>query len=191
MPSDNKNESSLSFDLVGSVIASTVLASATSTTLNAASQSHPNQSSPNQASISSNDKESLSLQTTTINFKNFVSKSDPIFWFQDRVEDILTWKDALRTTFWACLWAWLRLSLCLISINHDSILTILLDPFAFLGINPIFFILLPNLAIIAILLSAYPKSNEIDSKEAVINLNEQHDPLPTNEPKEGSVELVI
>ncbi|EGG00369.1 uncharacterized protein MELLADRAFT_111926 [Melampsora larici-populina 98AG31] len=165
MPSDNKNESSLSFDLVGSVIASTVLASATSTTLNATSQSHPTQSSPNQASINSNDKESLSLQTTTTNFKNFVSKSGPIFWFQDRVEDILTWKDALRTTFWACLWAWL----C---------------------INPIFFILLPNLAIIAILLSAYPNSNEIDSKEAVINLNEQHDPLPTNEPKEGSVDYL-
>ncbi|KAH9824291.1 Peroxin/Dysferlin domain-containing protein [Melampsora americana] len=164
MPSDNKNESSLSFDLVSSVIASTVLGSTTSTNP-ITSPSHPNhQQTSNQTSIT-NDKESLSLQTTTTNFKNFVSKSGPIFWFQDKVEDILTWQDYLRTSFWACLWAWL----C---------------------INPIFFIILPNLAIIAILLSAYPNPNEIDSKEAVINLSEPHEPLPTNEPKEGSVDYL-
>lgn len=165
MPSDNKNnnESSISFDLVGSVIASTVLASSTSNPSLTSSPITPIQNSS--STQTSNEKESLSLQTTTTNFKNFVIKSGPIFWFQDRVEEILTWKHSLQTTFWAALWAWL-------------------------SINPTFFILLPNLALIAILLSAYPNSNEIDSKESVINLDEEHEPLPTNEPKEGSVDYL-
>ncbi|KAG0142176.1 hypothetical protein CROQUDRAFT_662876 [Cronartium quercuum f. sp. fusiforme G11] len=118
-------------------------------------------SNPNQ-SPTSNEKESLSVQTTTVNFKNFVSKSGPIFWFQDVVEEILTWKDPSRTFFWAGTWA----CLCL---------------------YPILFTILPNLIIISILLYTYPTTRENDASN---DIDGNHAPLPSNEPSEGSVDYL-
>ncbi|KAF9581496.1 hypothetical protein BGW38_001464 [Lunasporangiospora selenospora] len=46
-----------------------------------------------------NDHPSLTIQATTINFTRFVHKTTGLFWFQDRVEDVLTWKDPWNTTF--------------------------------------------------------------------------------------------
>lgn len=46
-------------------------------------------------------RESLSLQTMSVNFKRFVSIIGPVFWLQDRVEEVLLWKRGwLRTTVW-------------------------------------------------------------------------------------------
>ncbi|KAF9344161.1 hypothetical protein BGX26_004724 [Mortierella sp. AD094] len=53
----------------------------------------------NVSALPQNDHPTLSIQTTTINFTRFVHKSTAMFWFQDKVEDILTWKDPWNTTF--------------------------------------------------------------------------------------------
>lgn len=51
------------------------------------------------SSLPKNDHPPLTIQATTINFTRFVHKTAGLFWFQDRVEDILTWKDPWNTTF--------------------------------------------------------------------------------------------
>ncbi|KAF9972973.1 hypothetical protein BGZ73_003843 [Actinomortierella ambigua] len=51
------------------------------------------------SSLPKNDHPPLSIQTTTINFTRFVHRTSGLFWFQDRVEDIFTWKDPWNTTF--------------------------------------------------------------------------------------------
>lgn len=53
-------------------------------------------------------KEPLSLPITTANFRKFAAKSGPVFWFQDRVEEILTWKKGWKvTTAWTSAYAFL------------------------------------------------------------------------------------
>ncbi|KAF8943854.1 hypothetical protein BGZ47_004955 [Haplosporangium gracile] len=51
------------------------------------------------SALPKNDHPALSIQATTINFTRFVHKTTGLFWFQDRVEDILTWKDPWNTAF--------------------------------------------------------------------------------------------
>ncbi|KAG0269144.1 hypothetical protein DFQ27_004717 [Actinomortierella ambigua] len=51
------------------------------------------------SSLPKNDHPPLTIQATTINFTRFVHKTTGLFWFQDRVEDIFTWKDPWNTTF--------------------------------------------------------------------------------------------
>src|SRR6267154_948197 len=53
-------------------------------------------------------REALSFHTTTINFKRFVSKSGPVFWFQDRVEEIVMWRRGWKvTSVWMAVYAFL------------------------------------------------------------------------------------
>lgn len=53
-------------------------------------------------------KDPLSLPIMTNNFKRFVAKVGPVFWFQDRVEEILFWKRGWKhTTTWMALYAFL------------------------------------------------------------------------------------
>ncbi|KAG0284149.1 hypothetical protein BGZ96_011476 [Linnemannia gamsii] len=51
------------------------------------------------SALPKNDHPALSIQATTINFTRFVHKTTGLFWFQDQVEDILTWKDPWNTAF--------------------------------------------------------------------------------------------
>ncbi|KAF9902526.1 hypothetical protein EC991_004818 [Linnemannia zychae] len=51
------------------------------------------------SALPKNDHPALSIQATTINFTRFVHKTTGLFWFQDRIEDIMTWKDPWNTTF--------------------------------------------------------------------------------------------
>jgi len=76
------------------------------------------------------EKPALSVPLTTLNFKKFVSKCGPIFAAQEAVEEIIGWQNASKTMACACMWAWLSL-------------------------NPVYFILLPNLALIWILLATH------------------------------------
>lgn len=50
-------------------------------------------------------KEPLSLPTTTRNFRAFVQKSGPVFYFQDAVEATLAWDDWMWTAMWMGIWA--------------------------------------------------------------------------------------
>jgi hypothetical protein len=53
-------------------------------------------------------RDALSIQITTTNFRQFVSRSGPIFWFQDRVEEIILWKRGwCYTAAWGCAYTFL------------------------------------------------------------------------------------
>ncbi|KAF8988710.1 hypothetical protein BGZ52_003314 [Haplosporangium bisporale] len=51
------------------------------------------------SALPKNDHPALSIQVTTINFTRFVHKTSGLFWFQDKIEDVMTWKDPWNTTF--------------------------------------------------------------------------------------------
>ena len=50
-------------------------------------------------------KTPLSLPQTTSNFRQFVQKSGPLFYFQDAVEATLLWDDWSWTLMWMGIWA--------------------------------------------------------------------------------------
>ena len=53
-------------------------------------------------------KDSLSLPIMTNNFKRFVANVGPVFWMQDRIEEIMFWKRGWRrTTSWMALYTFL------------------------------------------------------------------------------------
>lgn len=53
-------------------------------------------------------RDPLSIPTTTVNFRRFVSKVGPIFWLQDRIEEILMWKRGWKvTTVWMVVYTFL------------------------------------------------------------------------------------
>ena len=53
-------------------------------------------------------RDPLSIPTTTANFRRFVPKVGPIFWLQDRIEEILMWKKGWKvTTVWMAVYAFL------------------------------------------------------------------------------------
>lgn len=57
--------------------------------------SDPNEES-NQTLLTT--KYPLSLPITTVNFRRFVARSGAIFWFQDRLEEIVLWKRGQKYT---------------------------------------------------------------------------------------------
>lgn len=50
-------------------------------------------------------KPALSLSTTAVNFRGFVQKSGPMFYFQDSVEATMMWDDWPWTMMWMGVWA--------------------------------------------------------------------------------------
>ncbi|KAF5346918.1 hypothetical protein D9758_010096 [Tetrapyrgos nigripes] len=53
-------------------------------------------------------KDPLSIQTTTINFKRFVDRVGGLFWFQDTAEELMTWKKGWKpTTALLCVYAFI------------------------------------------------------------------------------------
>ena len=53
-------------------------------------------------------RDPISIPVMTTNFKRFVSIIGPVFWLQDRIEEIMLWKRGwLRTTVWMTLYAFL------------------------------------------------------------------------------------
>ncbi|KAF8059576.1 hypothetical protein FPV67DRAFT_1516180 [Lyophyllum atratum] len=90
----------------------------------------PNGSPNGQLLISTRDP--LSLPTTSANFKRFVAKSGPIFWVQDRVEEVVMWRRGWRVT---CVW---------------------MAAYAFLCYFPKLVFALPHAVLIGVLLGYYP-----------------------------------
>ncbi|KJA20142.1 hypothetical protein HYPSUDRAFT_204027 [Hypholoma sublateritium FD-334 SS-4] len=77
-------------------------------------------------------KDPLSLPTMSVNFKRFVSIIGPVFWLQDRIEEVVLWKRGwLRTTVW-------------------------MAAYTFLCFYPRLLLLTPHIALISIILSTYP-----------------------------------
>lgn len=56
-------------------------------------------------------RDPLSIPIATVNFKRFVAKTGPVFWFQDRVEEILMWRRGWKVTGdWIAAYAFLCMS---------------------------------------------------------------------------------
>jgi hypothetical protein len=43
-------------------------------------------------------RDPLSVPVTTANFRRFISKVGPVFWLQDRIEEIVTWRKSWKVT---------------------------------------------------------------------------------------------
>ncbi|GAA99419.1 hypothetical protein E5Q_06116 [Mixia osmundae IAM 14324] len=113
-------------------------------------------------------KAPLSLQTTTVNFRNFVQKSGPIFYVQDGVESIIRWEDPIKTVFCGCCWV----VLCL---------------------HPMLLLLLPNVIIITILLVTHQK--RYPPQPIAASLNERptkvsDKPMNDGPPSQGSIDYL-
>ncbi|KAK0487911.1 integral peroxisomal membrane peroxin-domain-containing protein [Armillaria novae-zelandiae] len=79
-------------------------------------------------------KDPLSLAIMSANFRRFVSKVGPVFWLQDRVEEIVLWRRGWKVTS-----TWIAV-------------------YAFLCYFPRLLLLLPQVAIIAVILATYKYS---------------------------------
>ncbi|EJD52284.1 hypothetical protein AURDEDRAFT_99106 [Auricularia subglabra TFB-10046 SS5] len=87
---------------------------------------------PNAAPLLLSSGTPLAIQTTTVNFTRFVSRSGPVFWVQDRVEEIVMWrKGNVYTAAWMAGYAFLcyypRLVLL---IPHATLIAILLQTYS-------------------------------------------------------------
>jgi hypothetical protein len=69
--------------------------------LSSALPSGPVQSDPRGQGKLLSTKDPLSIPITTANFRRFVAKVGPVFWLQDRVEEVVTWKKGWKVT---CAW---------------------------------------------------------------------------------------
>lgn len=53
-------------------------------------------------------RDPLSIPITTVNFKRFVAKVGPVFWLQDRIEEIVMWRKGWKyTAVWMCAYTFL------------------------------------------------------------------------------------
>lgn len=53
-------------------------------------------------------RDPLSIPITTVNFRRFVSKVGPVFWLQDRMEEIVMWRKGWKyTAVWICAYTFL------------------------------------------------------------------------------------
>ncbi|KAH9948855.1 integral peroxisomal membrane peroxin-domain-containing protein [Amylocystis lapponica] len=77
-------------------------------------------------------RDPLSIPITTVNFRRFVSKTGPVFWLQDRIEEIIMWRKGWKNTV-----VWMAV-------------------YAFLCYFPRMIFLLPHVCILGVLLATHP-----------------------------------
>lgn len=84
-------------------------------------------------------RDPLSIQITTVNFKRFIEVVGPVFWLQDRIEEIMCWRKGAKVTG-----VWMA-------------------AYAFLCLYPRLLLLLPNIILLALIIlphtSAAPNAN--------------------------------
>ncbi|KAJ3511622.1 hypothetical protein NLJ89_g3990 [Agrocybe chaxingu] len=103
-------------------------------------------------------KDPLSLPIMTTNFKRFVTVIGPVFWLQDRIEEIMLWKRGWpRTAVW-------------------------IAAYAFICFYPRVLLLLPHIILIGVILATYPYPAKASSDP--LNPSETATPQP---PAEASV----
>ncbi|KAF9255769.1 hypothetical protein L218DRAFT_991728 [Marasmius fiardii PR-910] len=76
-------------------------------------------------------RDPLSIPIMSVNFKQFVERVGPVFWLQDRIEEIVTWRRGWRMT---CTW---------------------LAIYAFICYFPKLVFVLPHIGLIGVMLSTY------------------------------------
>jgi len=80
-------------------------------------------------------KDPLSIPIMSVNFKRFTSKIGPVYWMQDRIEEVVTWKKGWKVT---AVW---------------------MSAYAFLCYFPRLVLLVPHAILIGILLHNHPRLN--------------------------------
>ncbi|KAI9508883.1 integral peroxisomal membrane peroxin-domain-containing protein [Russula earlei] len=106
-------------------------------------------------------RDPLSVPTTTLNFRRFISRIGPVFWLQDRIEEIVTWRKGWKVTM---MW---------------------MVAYSFLCYFPRLILLLPNIIALTIIIVAHPPSK---SSESELSLTEQIRPPTRAHAREGSAE---
>ncbi|KAI0059633.1 hypothetical protein BV25DRAFT_1061236 [Artomyces pyxidatus] len=106
-------------------------------------------------------RDPLSVPITTVNFRRFISKIGPVWWLQDRIEEVLMWRKGWKVTV-----MWMAL-------------------YTFICYFPRLILLLPNVAILAVLLAAHPSRRSADTES--LNPPEVLPP-PRANAREGSAE---
>ncbi|KAF9806839.1 hypothetical protein IEO21_08519 [Rhodonia placenta] len=106
-------------------------------------------------------RDPLSIPITTVNFKRFVSKVGPVFWLQDRLEEIVMWRKGSKYTG-----VWMA-------------------TYAFLCYFPRLFLLLPYVIVLSVIIATHPALNHPDGYDC----EEAKAPAPTPaQTAEGSVD---
>ncbi|ORY27745.1 integral peroxisomal membrane peroxin-domain-containing protein [Naematelia encephala] len=86
----------------------------------------------------STQRETLSLPLVSNNFRRFITKVGPVFWLQDRVEEVLFWRKPRWTIAWMLLWT-------------------------FTCFQPRILLLLPSLILILLLLHVHERNHSFPS----------------------------
>ena len=126
-------------------------------------------------------KDPLSLPITTVNFKRFVSKSGPIFWVQDRVEEIVLWKKGWKYTLvWMAAYAFV--CACISAVVVLTVVNLVI------GYFPRLVLLLPHAIVLGVLLATHPSLKVRDGAD----VPSPKSALPTapSQPGEGSVDYL-
>ncbi|KAJ7252534.1 integral peroxisomal membrane peroxin-domain-containing protein [Mycena rebaudengoi] len=116
-----------------------------------AGQSNPRAKQQSIPLLSSRDP--LSVPIMTGNFKRFIERVGPIFWVQDRIEEIVLWRRGWKVT---CTW---------------------MAAYAFFCYFPRLLFLLPQLALIGIILATHPETT-----------HKKHPPAPELPAETGTVD---
>ncbi|KAH9969764.1 integral peroxisomal membrane peroxin-domain-containing protein [Russula dissimulans] len=106
-------------------------------------------------------RDPLSVPTTTTNFRRLISRMGPIFWLQDSIEEIVTWRKGWKTTV---MW---------------------MAAYCFLCYYPRLILLLPNVIILTIIILSHPPHT---SSESASSITEQIRSAPRSTVREGSAE---
>ncbi|WWD22096.1 hypothetical protein CI109_106585 [Kwoniella shandongensis] len=88
-------------------------------------------------------REGLSLNLLSNNFRRFVTRVGPVFWLQDRVEEVLFWRKPVWTWAWMLVWT-------------------------FISFQPRTLLLLPSLTLMLILLHTHEKIVPVPSLLGII-----------------------
>jgi len=66
-------------------------------------------------------RDPLSVPTTTVNFRRFASRVGPMFWLQDRIEEIVTWRKGWKVTvMWMVAYSFLCRLVCPVVLRTAS-----------------------------------------------------------------------
>jgi hypothetical protein len=104
-------------------------------------------------------RDPLSIPITTQHFRRFVSRISPVFWLQDRVEEVVMWRKGWKVTLvWMAAYAFLCKGYLRPTPNRRLTLII--------GYFPRLALLLPHVLIISVLLATYPSSSPEPQSDA-------------------------
>ncbi|KAI0822052.1 integral peroxisomal membrane peroxin-domain-containing protein [Trametes gibbosa] len=107
-------------------------------------------------------RDPLSIPITTTNFRRFVAKSGPVFWLQDRIEEIILWKRGWKYTL-----VWMA-------------------AYAFLCYFPRLIFLIPHTVMLSVLLAMHPAIRKGESLDALPSKTTQS--APPTQTSEGSAD---